>query len=82
MYRLKQYSNWEHPQRETQDYSAIFDAEYMNDLSKLLEEQRHEVAIECVKLGIYKDVVEAKSMQRKVRMEQSDYKFKHLLFRK
>ena len=37
-YKLKQYSDFEHPQRETQDYSPLYDAEYLNDLKKRLDE--------------------------------------------
>ena len=50
-------------------------------IGKASEEQRHEVAIDCVKKGIYKDVIEAKQMQRKSRIDASDYKYKHLLYR-
>ena len=39
------------------------------------------MALQCVEKGIYKDVVEAKQMQRKYRIALSDYKFKHLLYR-
>ena len=49
-----------HPQRETCDYALVNDALFHSDLDKLLEEQRHQMAIECVQKGVYKDVIEAK----------------------
>ena len=80
-YRLSQYKGSVHPQRETCDYALVDDALYHQDLEKYLEEQRHEMAIECVQKGVYKDVIEAKEMQRKKRIQYSDYKYKHLLYR-
>ena len=59
----------------------ISDAEHLQDIGKLLDEQRHEVALDCVAKGIYKDVFEAKQSQRDKRIEYSDYKYKHLLYR-
>ena len=59
-YRPYQYYGHVHPQRETCDYGVISDAEYLQDIQHLLDEQRHEVALECVEKGIYKDVFEAK----------------------
>jgi hypothetical protein len=47
----------------------------------MLEEQRHEVALECVEKGIYSDVVQAKQGQRANKIKYSDYKYKHLLYR-
>jgi hypothetical protein len=80
-YRQKQFTDWFHPQRETKDYGAIQDAEFKLDLQKLLDEQRHEVALDLVEKGIFKDVIQAKQMQRETRIQQSDYKYKHLLYR-
>ena len=80
-YKLFQFQNGVHPQRETCDYALVNDALYRQDLDKLLEEQRHEMAIECVQKGVYKDVIEAKQMQRQKRIQYSDYKYKHLLYR-
>lgn len=62
-YRILWYSNFFHPQRELND-SIIYDAEHLQDIQKRLDEMRHEVAINCVKLGIYKDVYEAKQPRR------------------
>jgi hypothetical protein len=83
-----------HPQRELND-SIIYDAEYTQDIFKRLDEQRHHIAIMCVGLGVYKDVYEAKQGIRGIitifglytfilidqMIKDSDYKFKHLLYR-
>jgi hypothetical protein len=37
--------------------------------------------MKCVSLGIYKDVYEAKDGRRKKMIEDSKYKYKHLLYR-
>ena len=79
--RLCQFYGSVHPQRETCDYGEINDALFHADLDKLLEEQRHEMAIDCVQKGVYKDVIEAKGQQRDKRIMHSDYKYKHLLYR-
>ena len=42
------------------DYSLINDAEHLQDLNQMNDEKRHEVALQAVELGIYKDVFEAK----------------------
>jgi hypothetical protein len=52
-----------HPNRENND-SIIQDAEYREDINKSIDEQRHEIAMKCVMLGIYKDVYEAKESSR------------------
>lgn len=65
-YRLGFYHKWMHPQRELND-SVIFDAEFLKDLEKRVEEQRHEMALKCVDLGIFQNVYQAKE-QRRVNM--------------
>ena len=37
--------------------------------------------MQCVNLGIYKDVYEAKAGVRKKMIDESNYKYKHLLYR-
>jgi hypothetical protein len=66
--------------RETTD-QVIYDTEYLQDIDKRIEEQRHELAMQCVSLGIYKDVYEAKEGRRRKMIEESNYKYKHLLYR-
>ena len=39
------------------------------------------MAIDCVNKGVYKNVIEAKQMQRQKRIKHSNYKYKHLLYR-
>ena len=39
------------------------------------------MALKCVELGIYKNIVEAMETQRKGVVERSEYKYKHLLYR-
>jgi len=51
-------------------------------MRKRIEEQRHQTALLCMTLGIYKDVYEAKQGVRDKMIESSDYKYKHLLYRK
>ena len=46
-----------HPQREDLYDMTIYDAEYQRDILKRLDEQRHEMAIKCVQLGIYENVI-------------------------
>ena len=48
---------------------------------KRINEQRHEMAIKCVQLGIYKDIYEALEGQRNLMVERSKYKYKALLYR-
>jgi hypothetical protein len=79
-YQLSWYSQFYHPQRELND-SIIFDAEYFQDIQKRLNEQRHELAIHCVNLGIFKDVYEAKESRRQKSIHNSLYKYKHMLYR-
>ena len=45
--------------REDSIDSTIYDAEWEADAKKRMNEQRHEMAIKCVELGIYKDIYEA-----------------------
>ena len=40
--------------------AIIYDAEYRAEIFKRIEEQRHQTALLCVNLGIYKDTYEAK----------------------
>ena len=58
-YRTLFYEGFFHPQREMTN-AIIDDAEYRTDINKRVEEQRHQTAILCVALGIYKDTYEAK----------------------
>jgi len=58
-YRTLIYEKFFHPQRELND-SIIYDAEYRLDIEKRIEEQRHQTALLCVALGLYKDTYEAK----------------------
>jgi hypothetical protein len=58
-YRTLIYEKFMHPQRELND-SIIYDAEYRLDIEKRIEEQRHQTALLCVALGLYKDTYEAK----------------------
>eukprot|EP00347_Sterkiella_histriomuscorum_P000035 403377431 len=79
-YRQMWLTNFMHPQRERND-SIIFDAEFTRDIMKRLEEQRHQLALQCVALGIFDDVYQAKQTQRDLKIKNSDYKYKHLLYR-
>ena len=79
-YKFLWYTNFFHPQREAND-SIIYDAEFFADQYKRLDEIRHEIAMQCVNLGIYKDVYEAKAGVRKKMIDESNYKYKHLLYR-
>jgi hypothetical protein len=58
-YRLLYTEGFLHPQRELTN-SIIYDAEYRAEIFKRIEEQRHQTALLCVSLGIYKDTYEAK----------------------
>ena len=58
-YRVHFYQGFFHPQREETN-GLIDDAEYRTDIAKRIEEQRHQTAILCVTLGLYKDTYEAK----------------------
>jgi hypothetical protein len=58
-YRVHFYQGFFHPQREETN-ALIDDAEYRTDIAKRIEEQRHQTAILCVTLGLYKDTYEAK----------------------
>jgi hypothetical protein len=58
------YYKFFHPQREDIYDSIIYDAEFKADIYKRLNEQRHQVALKCVQLGIYKDIYEANNDQR------------------
>ena len=58
-YRLLFSEGYHHPQRELTN-SIIYDAEYRAEIFKRIEEQRHQTALLCVQLGLYKDSYEAK----------------------
>ena len=58
-YRTLFYQGCVHPQRELNN-SIIDDAEYRRDVLKRIEEQRHQMALLCVAVGVYKDTYEAK----------------------
>jgi hypothetical protein len=58
-YRLLFSEGYQHPQRELTN-SIIYDAEYRAEIFKRIEEQRHQTALLCVQLGLYKDSYEAK----------------------
>ena len=45
--------------RENRYDTIIYDAEFDADAKKRANEQRHEVVLKCVELGIYKDIYEA-----------------------
>jgi len=38
--------------------------------------------MKCVELGIFKDILEAKQYRRDMMIRESQYDFKHLLYRK
>jgi hypothetical protein len=63
-YRMNFYEGFVHPQRELSD-AVIYDAEYRQDIQRRIEEQRHQTALVCVALGIYKDTYEAKQGVRR-----------------
>ncbi len=69
-----------HPARELNN-GEINDAEYLMITRKRLDEMRHQTALKCVELGIFKDIFEAKEYNRKLMIKQSDYKYKHLLYK-
>ena len=81
LYQDIRHQKFIHPNREDSDDSIINDAEFRADVMKRLNEQRHEMAIKCVKLGIYKDTYEALEGHRKVMVQRSQYKYKDLLYR-
>ena len=58
-YRVHFYQGFFHPQREETN-GLIDDAEYRTDIAKRIEGQRHQTAILCATLGLYKDTYEAK----------------------
>ena len=70
-----------HPAKEDRYDSFIFDAELEEDHRRKHQEQRHEMALKCVELGIYKDTYEANKDYRKDMLKNSNYKYKHLLYR-
>ena len=79
-HRIQFYCKFFHPNRECND-SIIYDAEFFSDIYKRIDEQRHETAMQCVSLGIFKDIYEAQEGKRKKMIADSDYKYKHLLYR-
>jgi hypothetical protein len=90
-YKVLFFQGHLHPQRELND-NVIYNAEYLLDIQKRIEEQRHQTALVCVALGIYKDTYEAKQGIRgkwvglmtlciDKMIRASDYKYKHLLYR-
>lgn len=81
MFTQIRYCNLYHPNREDEDDMTIYDAEFMADVMKRVEEMRHDMAIKCVQLGVYPNVVKAKEQARQQNYERSQYKFKHLLYR-
>lgn len=82
MFTQLRHSNLYHPNREDREDMTIYDAEYLADVQKRLDEMRHDMAIKCVQLGIYPNVVKAKDQLRQSNYERSNYKYKHLLYRK
>ena len=70
-----------HPGREDADDYIIQDAEFSANVQKQLDEARHDMAIKCVQLGIYKNIVEAQTKSREVGLQTSKYKYKDLLYR-
>ena len=61
MSKVMYYYKWVHPAREDDWDSIILDAEFLSDIDKRLQEQRHEVAVKCVQEGIYDSIYEALS---------------------
>ena len=59
MHNIQKFAGFFHPMREDSIDSTIYDAEWEADAKKRMNEQRHEMAIKCVELGIYKDIYEA-----------------------
>lgn len=71
----------------------IYDAEFLQDIRRRLDERRHQVALECVAHGVYKDTYEAKQGVRGKNIvywinfnidkmiSDSKYKYKHLLYK-
>lgn len=60
VFRTMGHSHLYNPQREDRDDLTIYDAEYAADIYKRLDEQRHDMAIKCVQLGVYRNIIEAK----------------------
>ena len=48
MFTQIRYCNLYHPNREDEDDMTIYDAEFMADVMKRVEEMRHDMAIKCV----------------------------------
>ena len=48
VFKTMGHSHLYHPQREDRDDMTIYDAEYVGDMEKRMEEQRHDMAIKCV----------------------------------
>lgn len=71
-YRLYFYEGFYHPQRELTN-GLIDDAEYRTDIAKRIEEQRHQTAILCVTLGLFKDTYEAKQGVRGKKIERLNF---------
>lgn len=82
LYRYKEF--WDkqlfHPVRELND-SIIYDGEHDRDMVKRIEESRHQIALQLVAMGFYKDIFEAKEGQRERMIRDSNYRYKHLLYR-
>jgi exonuclease III len=53
-----------HPQREDETDLTIYDAEFMADVQRRLDEQRHDMAMKCVQMGIYPNIIKAKEQMR------------------
>ena len=81
MVGVQRVTGFFHPSREDQYDSTIYDAEWEADIEKRINEQRHEMAMKCVELGIYKDTYEAQKTKRALMLEKSKYKYKDLLYR-
>ena len=79
--KIIQHMKWFHPAREDMYDSAIQDAEFIADANKRLAEQRHEVAIKAVEYGIYPSTYAAMQSEREMMVRNSNYKYKHLLYR-
>lgn len=67
-----------HPARENDDY--IKDAYFFMMYDKLYEEFRHKVALNLVKKGIYKNIIEPKIPKRDKMIRDSKYQYKHLIY--
>ncbi|CDW87750.1 UNKNOWN [Stylonychia lemnae] len=82
LYKYKEF--WDkqlfHPVRELND-SIIYDGEHDRDLLKRIDESRHQIALQLVAMGMYQDIFEAKEGQRERMIKDSNYRYKHLLYR-